>query len=90
MDALFKVLSTRSNISDSSIARLRQYIEDEEYESDSIQDDAGGDLDGNLSNHMGNKEMMKVIHSMVKKNKCMYIFFYFKCFNVYNLNICYL
>ena len=59
--------------SDEMISKLQIYIEDEEFETDSIQMDdeeaQTGQITGNISSTMENHAMMIAIHQFVGNNK---------------------
>ena len=66
-DALFEALS--KNISSEIIAKLRQYLQDEEFDTESIQDDVAANLNGNIALKMKNRFLSEAIWSFINSNK---------------------
>ena len=77
---MFDILSERDDLAAGSISKLRKYIEDEEFETDSIKLDVSTHFNGNIIRNIADKEISRELCNFVLRDKCMrYIVTCFCC-----------
>ena len=69
MDQLFKVLWSNPEITNKTYADLKDFVEFEEYETDSIQMDLGPEGEGNISNDAFGQETVTTMKNFIEENK---------------------
>ena len=78
IDAMFDKLDENENIPSQLIMALKQYLIEEEYESDTIEIDINEyDISGNIYFNIGNKLIIATISDFIQFCKCMHTFVLF-------------
>ena len=70
MDQLFKVLCGNSYIPKETCVQLEDFVDFEEYETDSIQMDLDDDGAANISSETFGEFTVKTMKTFIQENKC--------------------
>ncbi len=87
LDEIFKRL-LKDGINKNIVYKLSKYLLKEEFDTDCMDQDIDddnntNDNDGNISNHINNKQTIEKIKNYIKTSKCMKIYIVFSPFNIY-------
>ena len=68
---MFDTLSKNEDVEASSVDKLKQYIEKEEYDSDAVRNDVAGQENGNISSMSYDTKMVETLVDFVTVQSCM-------------------
>ena len=69
MDQLFKVLWSNHEIKREVYAEIKDFVDVEEYDTESIQMDLEDDGTGNITSHAYDEQVVKTMKSFIQENK---------------------
>ena len=70
MDELFKTLFSDSEIKKEAVHKLKEFVDLEEFETESIQMDVSDIGQGNISPQLFGKRSLELLMSFIQENKC--------------------
>ena len=65
-------MAGKDGIKADSISKLRKYIEDEEFETDSLKLDVSANFDGNIARDIADQKLARELFNFIQQNECMY------------------